>query len=176
MEIKGKVHCFFEQSGTFKNEFIKLGIPAEDYDIQNNFGETDDLFEARAERISYLSNKWLKEGMPIKQPRKLKHRQQLVSLRIDRHTCIMVPPEKATEQYAAQYREKLRKDFKVNSTQHAYMVERTLAKENYQKKCKAIRVDEAGQDAVVKQMYEAELRNYIATLPKEEVELERQMN
>lgn len=37
----------FEQSGTFKNEFIKLGIPAEDYDIQNNFGETDhtdDLF------------------------------------------------------------------------------------------------------------------------------------
>lgn len=26
MEINGKVHCFFEQSGTFKNEFIKLGI------------------------------------------------------------------------------------------------------------------------------------------------------
>lgn len=49
MEITGKVHCFFEQSGTFKNEFIKLGIPAEDYDIQNNFGETDhvvDLFQA----------------------------------------------------------------------------------------------------------------------------------
>lgn len=49
MKIKGKVHCFFEQSGTFKNEFIKLGIPAEDYDIQNNFGETDhtdDLFKA----------------------------------------------------------------------------------------------------------------------------------
>ena len=48
MEITGKVHCLFEQSGTFKNEFIKLGIPAEDYDIQNNFGETDnvvDLFE-----------------------------------------------------------------------------------------------------------------------------------
>ena len=49
MEIKGKVHCFFEQSGTFKNEFIKLGIPAEDYDIQNHFGQidhTDDLFAA----------------------------------------------------------------------------------------------------------------------------------
>lgn len=47
MEIKGKVHCLFEQSGTFKNEFIKLGIPAEDYDIQNNFKQTDhvvDLF------------------------------------------------------------------------------------------------------------------------------------
>ena len=45
MEIKGKVHCFFEQSGTFKNEFIKLGIPAEDYDIQNNFGETDHVMD-----------------------------------------------------------------------------------------------------------------------------------
>ena len=43
-----KAHCLFEQSGTFKNEFIKLGIPAEDYDLQNEFGETDnicDLFE-----------------------------------------------------------------------------------------------------------------------------------
>ena len=45
MEIKGKVHCFFEQSATFKNEFIKLGIPAEDYDIQNNFGETDHVID-----------------------------------------------------------------------------------------------------------------------------------
>lgn len=48
MEIKGKVHCFFEQSGTFKNEFKKLGYDSYDYDIQNNFGETDyviDLFE-----------------------------------------------------------------------------------------------------------------------------------
>ena len=47
MEIKGKVFCFFEQSGTFKNEFIKLGIPAVDIDIQDNFGQTDhvvDLF------------------------------------------------------------------------------------------------------------------------------------
>ena len=49
MKTPTRVHCFFEQSGTFKNEFIKLGIPAEDYDIQNNFGETDhtdDLFQA----------------------------------------------------------------------------------------------------------------------------------
>ena len=47
MEIKGKVHCLFEQSGVFKNEFIKLGIKALDYDIQNKFDETDyiiDLF------------------------------------------------------------------------------------------------------------------------------------
>ena len=42
-----KVHCLFEQSGTFKNEFKKLGYEAFDYDIQNEFGETDcqiDLF------------------------------------------------------------------------------------------------------------------------------------
>ena len=49
MENTEKLHRFFEQAGTFKNEFIKLGIPAEDYDIQNNFGQTDhvvDLFQA----------------------------------------------------------------------------------------------------------------------------------
>lgn len=47
MEITGKVWNFFEQSGTFKNEFKKLGYEAVDVDIQNNFGETDcqiDLF------------------------------------------------------------------------------------------------------------------------------------
>ena len=48
MIIKGKVHCWFEQSGVFKNEFKKLGYEAYDYDIQNNFNETDyqiDLFK-----------------------------------------------------------------------------------------------------------------------------------
>ena len=49
MEITGKVHCFFEQSGTFKNEFKKLGYEAEDYDIQNNFGETDNVVDLFAE-------------------------------------------------------------------------------------------------------------------------------
>lgn len=42
------VHCLFEQSGTFKNEFKKLGMEAQDYDILNDFDETDnviDLFE-----------------------------------------------------------------------------------------------------------------------------------
>lgn len=46
MTIK-RAHCFFEQSGTFKNAFKHYGIEALDYDIQNNFGETDfvmDLF------------------------------------------------------------------------------------------------------------------------------------
>lgn len=47
MRINGSVHCMFEQSGTFKNEFKKLGYKAYDYDIQNSFNETDyvtDLF------------------------------------------------------------------------------------------------------------------------------------
>lgn len=43
-----KAHLLFEQSGTFKKAFQKYGIEAEDYDIQNDFGETDhqiDLFQ-----------------------------------------------------------------------------------------------------------------------------------
>lgn len=36
-----KAHLLFEQSGTFKNEFKKLGIEAYDYDILNQFNETD---------------------------------------------------------------------------------------------------------------------------------------
>lgn len=49
MEIKGKIHCLFEQSGTFKNEFKKLGYDAYDYDIQNNFGETDNVIDLFSE-------------------------------------------------------------------------------------------------------------------------------
>lgn len=44
-----KVHCLFEQSGTFKNEFKKLGYPAEDYDILNDFSETDNIVDLFAE-------------------------------------------------------------------------------------------------------------------------------
>ena len=39
--------CFFEQSGTFKKEFKRLGLNAYDYDILDDFGQTDfkkDLF------------------------------------------------------------------------------------------------------------------------------------
>ena len=42
-----KAHLLFEQSGTFKNEFIKHNISAIDYDISNKFNQTDyviDLF------------------------------------------------------------------------------------------------------------------------------------
>lgn len=43
-----KIHLLFEQSGTFKNQFIKLGYKAYDYDIDDFFNETDyklDLFK-----------------------------------------------------------------------------------------------------------------------------------
>ena len=42
-----KAHLLFEQYGTFKNAFKKNGVEAFDYDILNDFGETDfkvDLF------------------------------------------------------------------------------------------------------------------------------------
>ena len=57
MDINGKVHCMFEQSGTFKNEFIKLGYKAEDYDIQNNFGETDHVIDLFTEIENCYSGK-----------------------------------------------------------------------------------------------------------------------
>lgn len=57
MEIHGKVHCMFEQSGTFKNEFKKLGIDAYDYDIQNNFGQTDFQIDLFAEIDNAYHNK-----------------------------------------------------------------------------------------------------------------------
>ena len=44
-----KVHCLFEQSGTFKKEFQSLGIDAEDYDILNDFGQTDHVIDLFSE-------------------------------------------------------------------------------------------------------------------------------
>ena len=44
-----KVHCLFEQSGTFKNEFKKLGYEAFDYDILNDFNETDYVIDLYSE-------------------------------------------------------------------------------------------------------------------------------
>ena len=44
-----RAHCLFEQSGTFKNEFRSMGIDAEDYDILNEFGQTDHVIDLFAE-------------------------------------------------------------------------------------------------------------------------------
>lgn len=54
-----KFHCFFEQSGTFKKEFIKLGHNAIDYDILNEFGETNfviDLFDEIKKAYNNISS------------------------------------------------------------------------------------------------------------------------
>ena len=50
-------HCLFEQSGTFKNEFRKLGIEAYDYDIMNDFGQTDFQIDLFAEIRGGYENK-----------------------------------------------------------------------------------------------------------------------
>lgn len=55
-------HLLFEQSGTFKNAFKKNGVEAFDYDIQDEFNETDyviDLFKeieggTRASKVSLI--------------------------------------------------------------------------------------------------------------------------
>lgn len=44
-----KAFCLFEQSGTFKNAFRKYGIEAEDYDVLNDFGQTDHIVDIFAE-------------------------------------------------------------------------------------------------------------------------------
>lgn len=40
-----KVFCLFEQSGTFKRAFQRHNIWAQDYDIQNQFNETDHVID-----------------------------------------------------------------------------------------------------------------------------------
>ena len=44
-----RAFCLFEQSGTFKNEFKKLGVEAEDYDILDDFGQTDHIIDLFSE-------------------------------------------------------------------------------------------------------------------------------
>lgn len=56
------------------------------------------------DRVLYLSRRWKAEGKPLAQKYKT---TTLVPLRIDNHTVIYVRPEKATEEYAEQYRKKL---------------------------------------------------------------------
>lgn len=41
MKSFSRVNCFFEQSGTFRDVFRKLGYEAYDYDISNDYGKTD---------------------------------------------------------------------------------------------------------------------------------------
>ena len=61
-----KVHCLFEQSGTFKNAFKKYGIEAYDYDIQNEFNETDyvtDLFKEIDRTEGHIRKVFMQESV-----------------------------------------------------------------------------------------------------------------
>lgn len=49
MEILGHIHCLFEQSGVFKNAFRAAGYIALDYDIKNEYQQTDCLYDLFAE-------------------------------------------------------------------------------------------------------------------------------
>lgn len=52
-----KVHCFFEQSGIFKNEFKKLNCEAYDYDIFDEFNQTDFIVDLFQEILKAYENK-----------------------------------------------------------------------------------------------------------------------
>lgn len=49
MKISGRVYCLFEESGVFKNAFRAAGIEAFDFDIKNEYGETDSCIDLFAE-------------------------------------------------------------------------------------------------------------------------------
>lgn len=52
-----RFYCLFEQSGTFKNELKKLGQEAFDYDIKDEFGETDYICDLFVDIESAYENK-----------------------------------------------------------------------------------------------------------------------
>lgn len=52
-----KAWCLFEQSGTFKKEFIKLGVNAVDIDIRDDFAQTDYKMDLFAEINKSRENK-----------------------------------------------------------------------------------------------------------------------
>ena len=101
---------------TFKAAAVHTGVSKEqiskcfhqDAPFNGWYFCSPDQVEDKTERIRYLSNKWIKEGMPIKGPRNTK--PKLVPLRLDSHTVLYVKPEKATPEYAEQYRQKLLKN------------------------------------------------------------------
>lgn len=67
-----------------------------------------EVADLRMERVLYLSRRWQSEDKPKSYRRK--ESPKLVPLRLDSHTVIYVKPEKATPEYAEQYRQKLLKN------------------------------------------------------------------
>lgn len=67
-----------------------------------------EVADLRMERVLYLSRRWQSEDRPKSYRRK--EQPKLVPLRLDSHTVILVKPEKATPEYAEEYRQKLLKN------------------------------------------------------------------
>ena len=67
-----------------------------------------EVADLRMERVLYLSRRWQNEDKP-KAYRRKEH-PKLVPLRLDSHTVLYVKPEKATPEYAEEYRQKLLKN------------------------------------------------------------------
>jgi hypothetical protein len=67
-----------------------------------------EVADLRMDRVLYLSRRWQSEDKPKAYSRK--EQPKLVPLRIDSHTVILVKPEKATPEYAEEYRQKLLKN------------------------------------------------------------------
>ena len=67
-----------------------------------------EVADLRMERVLYLRRRWQSNDRPKAYRRK--EAPKLVPLRLDSHTVILVKPEKATPEYAEQYRKKLLKN------------------------------------------------------------------
>jgi hypothetical protein len=72
-----KAFCFFEQSGTFKREFVRMGVPAEDYDIRNDFGETDHVIDL----FSEIRGGVLRQSVDFRRDRRRRPRYRVFSVR-----------------------------------------------------------------------------------------------
>ena len=100
----------FAKAAAFTGTTVTTVMKCYHDDAQHNgwYYCDNDQLEATAIRIRQLAAKWRREGMPIRPYRRKAdpNADSLVPLRIDSHTVILVPPEKATEEYARQWRER----------------------------------------------------------------------
>lgn len=66
-----------------------------------------DVADLRTDRVLYLSRRWKAKCRPVGCG---SGKPELVPLRINSYTVIFVKPEKATPEYAEQYRQKIQKN------------------------------------------------------------------
>lgn len=97
---KNKIHLLFECSGTFKNEFKKLGYKTIDYDILNTYNETDnvvDLFEEIDKgfyRLNSIFDKMTSDDLVI---------TKLVCIALERNIKLIIENPYSTQHYLINY-------------------------------------------------------------------------